>query len=174
MEILKCNAEFDKIYYVEVQGTLRQCKFIRTEFGERNPYYVLDIAGMGIVKISCDSFRHFNKWYHTSTIPSILYASINDYLKNKPIIDNYGSTGNCYNSDFIKPLFKHHVVCQCGGSVTTWKWNGCRAEEYIVGVSKISWTWNENGFHCVLNEMSNCYRSKSECETNSCLLVVAF
>ena len=174
MEILKCNADFGKIYYVEVQGTLHQCKLIRTEFGKRYPYYVLDIAGIGVAKIECDRFGHFNKWYHTSTIPSILYASIDDYCNHKPIMDNYGSTGNCYNSKFIEPLFKHHAVCQCGGSVATWKWDGCKAVKYFVGVSNIGWTWDEDGFHCILNESTGCYRSKSECERNSNILVVTF
>lgn len=174
MHILKCNADFGKIYYVEVQGTLRQCKFIRTELGGIRPYYVLDIAGIGIAKIGCDSSRYFDKWYRTSTIPSILYASIDDYRNNKPIMDNYGSTGNCFNSKFIEPLFKCHAVCQCGGSVATWKWDGCKAIKYIVGVSNIGWTWDEDGFHCILNESTGCYRSKRECEMNSNILVVAF
>ena len=45
MEILKCNAEYDKVYYIVFENALRQCKFIKT-IGNGNsiPMYVLNIA----------------------------------------------------------------------------------------------------------------------------------
>lgn len=109
MEILKCNAEYNKVYYVEIEKVLYQCKLIRTEIGVRNPLYVLDVAKKGIVKIETNNRqRYFDQWYRNSTIPSILYESVEDYRNGKPIIDNYGSTSNCYNTPFIDKLFKYH------------------------------------------------------------------
>lgn len=174
MEILKCNADYNKVYYVEFNGTLRQCKLIRTESSEKNPCYVLDIALMGKVRIQADRFRHFNKWYHTSKIPSILYESVEDYRKGKPITDEYGSTGNCYNSKFIEPLFKICSTCNCGGSVYLWKWDGCKAVEYIVSMNSVCWHWDADGFHCNLNDMQGCYRTKEECIKNNEVSVVTF
>ena len=49
--VLKCNAEFNKIYYVKYQNSLRECKFIRTEGIGYKCYYVLNIAGVGIISI---------------------------------------------------------------------------------------------------------------------------
>lgn len=174
MEILKCNADFNKVYYVEIDGSLRQCKLIRTESTNIVPIYVLDVAQKGIVKISAERFRHFDKWYHKSEIPSILYESVEDYRKGKPITDEYGSTGNCYNSRFIEPLFKTCSTCNCGGGVYFWKWDGCKAVKYIVNMNNAVWHWDVNGFHCELNELQDCYRTQKECIENSEVSVVTF
>lgn len=173
MEILKCNADFSKIYYVEINGSLHQCKLLRTE-SANIPLYVLDVAQIGIAKIKVRRFEHFNKWYHCSKIPSILYKSIEDYRNNNPIIDNYGGTDNCYNSGFIMPLFKRCSTCNCGGSVYTWKWDGCKAVKHIVNMSKVTWYWDADGFHCNLNDMQDCYRTQEECIKNNEVMVVKF
>lgn len=173
MEILKCNADYNKVYYVEIKGALRQCKLIRTE-SSKIPVYVLDVAQMGEVRIPAERFNNFDKWYRHSEIPSILYESIEDYRKRKPIIDNYGSTNNCYNSVFISNLFKYHKPCNCGGSTYTWKWNGCKAVKHIVNTSDVTWYWDANGFHCNLNDMQDCYRTEEECIKNSEVSVVTF
>lgn len=175
MEVLKCNAEFNRVYYVEVNGSLRECKFIRTEGGgQLTPYYVLDIALMGKVKIQANRQRFFDKWYYSSKIPSILYESVEDFRNNNPIMDEYGSTGNCYNSTFIVPLFKKCSTCNCGGSVYLWKWDGCKAVEYIVSMNNVVWNWDAEGFHCNLNNMTECYRSEQECIKNNEVKVVKF
>lgn len=174
MEILKCNADYNKIYYVNINGGLRQCKLIKTESTPNAPAYVLNVAQMGVVRIRVDRFRLFDKWYHSSKIPSILYESVEDYRNNKPIIDNYGSTSNCYNSGFIEPLFKSCSTCNCGGSVYTWKWDGCKATQYIVNTNNICWYWDINGFHCGLNEMSDCYRTEKDCVDNNKVEVITF
>lgn len=174
MEILKCNADYNKVYYVELYNVLHQCKLIRTESSTNIPVYVLDVAQRGLVRIQADRSNHFNKWYYNSEIPSILYESIEDYRKRKPITDNYGSTDNCYNSVFISKLFKYHKPCNCGGSTYTWKWNGCKAIRYIVSMNKVSWSWDANGFHCELNELQNCYRTEGECIADNSVEVITF
>ena len=175
MEILKCNADFNKIYYVEIENVLYQCKLIRTEVGIRNPIYVLDVANKGVVAIEINNRqRYFDQWYRNSTIPSVLYESIEDYRNGKPIIDEYGSTSNCYNSPFIDKLFKHHKPCNCGGSTITWKWNGCKAIQCIVDMDRVSWYWDTNGFHCELNNLQCCYRTKEDCIKNNDISVVTF
>lgn len=174
MEILKCNADFSKIYYVEINGSLHQCKLLRTESSANIPLYVLNVAKIGAVYIEARRSECFDKWYRSSEIPSILYNSVEDYRNNKPIIDNYGSTGNCYNGAFIEPLFKTCSSCNCGGSVYTWKWDGCKAVKHIVNTSGVTWYWDADGFHCNLNDMQGCYRMKEECIKNNELMVVNF
>ena len=175
MEILKCNAEFDKVYYIVFSNALRECKFIKT-IGNGNdiPLYVLDIANIGIVNIQALRQQEFHSWYYKSKIKSVLYESIADYQNNKPIIDDYGSTSNCYNSNFIRPLFKFHRPCNCGGSTYTWKWNGYKADQYITSLHNVEWSWDKNGFHCSLNEQIGCYKSEQECINNNQISVITF
>ena len=175
MEILKCNAEHDKLYYVVFQNALRQCKFIKTiGVGYNTPMYVLNVANVGIVSIQALRRQDFNNWYHNSKIKSILYASIEDYRNNKPLIDNYGSTSNCYNSKFIIPLLKFHQPCNCGGDTYTWKWNGYKAGKHIANLSNVEWSWDINGFRCSLNEQVDCYKSEQECINNNQIRVISF
>lgn len=178
MEILKCNADFDKVYYVEYNNKLCQCKLIKTESGGYangyTPVYVLNVAGIGEVRFSFPRMKRFDTWYHTSKSPSILYESIEDYRKGTPIEDDYGSMSNAYNSRFIKPLFKHHSPCNCGGSTYTWKWDGCKAVCYSVSVATWYWSWDKDGFHCSLNDDEGCFRSKQECEEANQIEVVEF
>lgn len=174
MEILKCNADFDKVYYVEINGCLYQCKLIRTESSPIVPIYMLNVAQLGEIGIKVQRQMYFDKWYRSSEIPSILYESIEDYENGKPIIDNYGSTSNCFNTPFVKDLFKYCSVCNCGGSTYTWKWDGCKAIENIVSMKDVTWTWDVNGFHCSLNNLIDCYRTKEECINNNKILVVNF
>ena len=175
MEILKCNAEYDKIYYVVYENTLRQCKFIKT-IGNADsiPMYVLNIANIGIVSIQALRQRDFDSWYHNSKIKSILYESVEDFQNKKPLIDEYGSTRNCYNNKFISPLLKYHQPCNCGGSTYTWKWNGYKASKYIVSLHNIEWSWDNNGFQCVLNEQIDCYKSEQDCINNNQIQIVTF
>lgn len=182
MDILKCNADFDKVYYVEYRGELRQCKLIRTESGNASnsytPCYVLNVAGLGEMHFLCLDRRYFDYWYRTSKMPSILYESVDAYRMGKPIEDNYGSTSNAYNTRFIEPLFRHHSPCNCGGSTYTWKWDGCKAVCYEVKkMSEIPWTWDKEGFHCYLNDdeyYSDCFRSEKECRDANKIKVVKF
>jgi hypothetical protein len=174
MEILKCNADYNKVYYVEFKGSLHQCKLIRTELASDTPVYVLNIAQKGIVKIPANRNLYFNEWYRGSKIPSILYASIEDYQNGTPIIDDYGSTSNCYNAPFIDKLFKYCKPCNCGGSTITWIWRNCKAIQQMVHMRKVSWYWDCDGFHCSLNDLIGYYRTKEECERNSSISVVTF
>ena len=175
MEILKCNATANKVYYIVFANALRQCKFIKTiGNGNNTPMYVLDIANIGIVKIEALRQCEFRNWYHNSKIKSILYESVEDYRNNKPIIDEYGSTSNCYNSKFIKPLLKFHEPCNCGGLTYTWKWNGYKADKYITNLQNVEWSWDNNGFQCSLNEQIDCYKTEQECINNNQIRVISF
>ena len=176
MDILKCNAENNKIYYVVFQNALRECKFIKTiGNGNNTPMYVLNIANIGIVSIQALRQKDFDNWYHNTKIQSVLYESIENYQNNKPIIDDYGSTGNCYNHNFIRPLFKFHQPCNCGGLTNTWKWNGYKAVEYVVNLHNVEWSWdNNNGFQCSLNEQIECYKTEQECINNNNIRVITF
>ena len=175
MEILKCNATTEKVYYVVYQNALRECQFIKTMGnGDSIPMYVLNIANVGIVKIEALRQQDFHNWYHNSTINSVLYESVDDYRNKKPLIDNYGSTGNCYNGKFIRPLLQFHEPCNCGGLTYTWKWNGYQAVKYITILSDIEWSWDNQGFHCSLNEQMNCYKSEKECNDYNQIRVIRF
>ncbi len=175
MEILKCNADCNKVYYVVYENALRQCKFIKT-IGNGNsiPMYVLNIANIGIISIQALRQTEFKSWYHSSKIPSILYESVEDFQNKKPIIDDYGCTSNCNNSKFIKPLFKRHQPCNCGGSTYTWKWNGYKAVKCIVSLHNVEWSWDNNGFQCSLNEKNDRYKSEEDCIKNNQIQIVTF
>jgi hypothetical protein len=175
MEILKCNAEYDKIYYVVYQNTLRQCKFIQTKGTAHTiPMYVLNIAQIGIVSIQAPRQSQFNSWYHSSKIPSILYESVEDYRKNKPIIDEYGSMSNAYNGKFINSLLKYYQACNCGGLTYTWKWNGYKAVKHIANLRNVEWFWDNNGFQCPLNEQIDCYKTEQDCIKHNQIQIVTF
>lgn len=172
--VLKCNAEFDKIYYVKYHNSLRECKFLRTEGRGHKCYYVLNIAGVGIINIECNPSRHsFPDWWNTSQTSSILYESIDLYKKGKPIIDNYGTTGNAYNYKFLEPLFPNYDVCGCGGGIYAWKWNGCEPVRYQI-TGTVCWTWDEDGFKCNLHEYEGYYPSRLACEKANQIEVVRF
>lgn len=47
MEILHCTAEYDKVYYIEYEGALRECELIATESGCGTP-----VDGYGVDKDS--------------------------------------------------------------------------------------------------------------------------
>lgn len=175
MEILKCNADYNKVYYVVYNNSLRQCKLIKTIGNGNNiPMYVLNIAQIGIVSIEAPRQSEFKSWYHSSKIKSILYESVEDFQNNKPIIDEYGSTSNCNNGKFIRPLLKFHQPCNYGGSTYTWKWNGYKADKYIVNFRYVEWSWDINGFQCSLNDYIDCYKSEEDCMKHNQIAIVTF
>lgn len=172
--VLKCNAEFNKIYYVKYQNSLRECKFIRTEGYNYKCYYVLNIAGVGIINIEHNpNHNSYPDWWRTSLTPGILYESIDAYRKQTPITDNYGTTENAYNHRFIQPLFPNYSVCNCGGGIYTWKWDGCQANRYKI-TGHVSWKWDEDGFTSNLCFREDCFPSKSSCEEANQIEVVKF
>lgn len=176
MEVLHCTANYGQIYYVEYKGRLHECRLVRTESREKSAAYVLDVADEGEVIFQFNRHKHFDAWYNSSKAPSILYESIEDFRRGKPITDEYGSTGNVYNADFMRPLFLYHLPCTCGGDMKTWSWDGVRPVEYNVNTSRVFWSWDERGFHCSLNDPwhSEEYRSAKECEAANSIQIVRF
>lgn len=128
-----------------------------------NAVYILDIAGVGIKNIELSRLTAI-RGGRDSKVPGILFETIADFQKDNPILDEFGSMNNAYDSGFIQPLFKKCSVCNCGGDIYTWKWEGVRAQRHMVLPNAVRWHWDENGFHCSLNEMEGWYSSKEECE----------
>lgn len=175
MEILHCTAEYDKVYYVEYEGALHECELIATESGcGTPPVYILDIAGIGIVRIPFQRENEFFRWYDRSRAHGILYETVEDFRNDKPIIDEYGSTDNAYNSWFICPLFSTCDPCNCGGDTYTWSWDGTKAVKYIVNWNSCRWIWDRQGFRCSINEKEGWYASKEACEKANTINIVKF
>ena len=163
IDILKCSADYDKFYYIEYEGAIRQCRLLATEGTGRQAYYILEIAGIGIKKIKPKD-GHQSNWWNTSTVESVLAESPELLSKRKFINDQYGSTCNAYNSAFVAPFLPNYSVCGCGGGIHFWKWNGIRPELYNVEGS-IRWRIDRKGFHCNLNDQpEERYSSKKKCE----------
>lgn len=174
MYILKCNAEFDKVYYVELDNTLFQCKLIRTEGGpETYPVYVLDVATKGETRVKMRRV-YIDVWYKTSKIPSVLYESVDDFRNDTPITDNCGLTSNCYNRQFTEPLFKNCTLTSSSAQVAAWKYTGCKAAEVRLTGDVMYWTWDRDGFHCGVNDIPGIYRTKEECEDANKINIVTF
>lgn len=178
MYILKSSADFDKVYYVEYKRKIHQCKFIATEHdGNRDAHYILDVAGVGRVALP-HHIESGSGWYNTSQGKSILAESVEDLRKGKYLVDWYGTTNNAYNSRFLQPLFPHYDVCICGGGIRFWKWDGIRAQSYLVTRDKdIYWRYDKDGFHCILNEediVKDRYPSRKACEDAHTPEVVTF
>lgn len=163
IDILKCSADFDKVYYIEFEGAIRQCKLLATEGTGKQAYYVLDIAGIGTRKVMPKK-GHGSNWWYTSTIESILAESPEHISKRLYIKDQYGSTCNAFNSSFMEPFFPNYNVCGDGGGIYFWKWNGIRPELFKV-TGDISWRMDRKGFHCILNDQTEGrFSRKKKCE----------
>lgn len=175
MEILHCTADYDKIYYIEYENALHECKFLGTESGYKtSPVYVLNISGLGVVRIPFQIMNAFDTWYRGSCAKGILYESVEDFRNGLPIMDEYGSTDNAYNSQFLNPLFSTCTPCNCGGDTYTWSWDGTKAVRYIVNWNGTRWSWDKRGFLCSVNEMEGWYATKEECEKANSINIVKF
>ena len=198
MEILKVNYEIGKKCFTRFNNEFHECIFLGTKSvknDENNCWtacYVLNVAGVGIRYLAFDRFNQFNNWYHRTMCNTTLYETLDDCMKKaNPITAQYGSTDNCYNKSFMQPFFKDCSVCNCGGSIYTYIWDGTDAVWAIGVFSSAEWTINENGF-CMtaelrpISEVNNfrrvflkghaykCYRTKGECLADNEPKVVTF
>lgn len=176
VSILKSNAEYGKSYYVDFNG-LRECKFLGTQGRSSScPCYHLDIAGIGetLVRFS-PSHDSFLKWWNTSKTNGILYESVEDFRKGNPIVEDYGTTANAYNSGFLSPLFPHFKVCGCGGGIYSWRWYDNRATLFAIN-TEVVWSWNKDGFMCNIERDTDGrdYSSKESCESANEVEVIKF
>lgn len=163
INILKCSADYNKIYYIEYEGAIRQCRLLATEGTDRQAYYVLEIAGIGIRKIEPKD-KDTQSWWYSSTIESVLAKSPKHLSNKKYLKDKYGSTNNSYNSPFVSPLLPNYSVCDCEAGIHYWKWNGIRPELNSVEGS-VNWRIDSKGFHCSLNDHpEERYSTKIRCE----------
>ncbi len=153
MEILKVNYEIGKKCFMRFNNAFRECIFLGTK-GVKNEkgcvvsYYILNIAGVGETLVKFDRFNQFDKWYHSTLCNTILYPTLED-CKNKTncITAMYGSTDNCYNGKFMKQFFPECSVCNCGGTIYGWAWNGTDAVVVSCRLTSAEYSIDENGFH---------------------------
>lgn len=175
MYVLQSSADFNKVYYVEYQGAIRQCKLISTQGRGSLCEYRLNVAGIGEVLIPFRP-KESDNWWYNSQVKSILAETPEDLRRGKFVIDSYGSTGNAYNYRFLKPFFPNYDVCICGGGIIFWEWNGMRAVCYSVK-GEFPWFIDEKGFHCALNAkemVTGRYDEKDKCEKEHTPEVVTF
>lgn len=175
IDILQSTAKFGSKYYIEYEGAIRECILIATEGNGRQCWYLLQIAGIGTVRIEPKKRSSKTDYWYTSKIDSVLAESPEDISKQKYLLDWYGSTCNAYNSKFIAPFFPNYSVCGCGGGIHFWKWDGIRPELYEI-TQPCAWRIDENGFSCRLNDHTEGrYASSKQCmEANNKLNVVTF
>lgn len=152
MEILKVNYEIGAKCYTRYGNAFRECIFLGTRGikydGQVDSYYVLNIAGVGETFVKFDRGGQFNKWYHGTECYTTLYPTLDDCKnKTKCITAKYGTTDNCFNSIFMKQFFPECSVCNCGGTIYGWAWNGTDAVKVRCALSSAEYTIDENGFH---------------------------
>lgn len=153
MEILKVNYEIGAKCYTRFQNAFRECIFLGTRGikggnGYTHSYYVLNIAGIGIINLKFNRLNQFDYWYHNTTCNTPLYVTLDDCMNEvNPITANYGSTTNCYNGKFMEQFFPECSVCNCGGTIYGWVWNGTDAVQVRCALSSAEYTIDENGFH---------------------------
>lgn len=186
MEILKVNAIIGEKYFIEWHGALRQCVFHGTRGKNCKAYYMLDIAGIGEKEIPFNRIGEFNNWYYGSKCNSILYESIENYKIHQPITAMYGADDNCYNSSFMSLYFPNLNICQCGGAVTAWAFDGVKPVKVYVSLNT-EWNYTET-FHYKIDDIlcfqidnfknkmdaSKVYKTAKECEIANQITIVAF
>ena len=194
MEILKVNYEIGAKCYIRFRNAFHECIFmgtrgIKNQQGFTKSCYVLNIAGIGIVNLEFDRLGQFNNWYNSTTCNTILYATLDDCMnKTKPITAKYGSTSNCYNGKFMEQFFPECSVCNCGGTIYGWAWDGTDAVEVRCSLSSAEYIINANGFHRegrvfsigyadsyrMCNDLGKIYPSKAACMAEHKAIVVTF
>ena len=195
MEILQVDYEIGAKCYTRYDNAFRECIFMGTKgvTDGRNHVvscYVLNIAGIGIRYVAFDRFGQFNNWYRGTTCNTTLYKTVDDCMcKRNPIMAKYGDTENCYNGRFMEQFFPECSVCNCGGSIYGWAWDGTDAIEVGCRLTSDEYKIDESGFHkvgrvqaswCVGNLRRICvgwgevYRTKEECLANNKAEIVTF
>lgn len=193
MEILKVNYPIGSKCYTRFGNAFRECIFLGTK-GAKNKrgvvdsFYVLNIAGYGTTLIEFDRFGQFDSWYHGSKCNTTLYPTLDDCMrKTNPITAMYGSTSNCYNGGFMQPFFNDCSVCNVGGSIHGWVWNGTDAVQVYCAFSSAEYCIDADGFHHngvvesvgYIGRLGMCrgkkvYKTKNACMADNEALVVTF
>ena len=191
---MKVNYEIGAKCYTRFQNAFRECIFmgtkgIKNEKGYTNSYYVLNIAGVGETLIEFDRFHQFDNWYHGSRCYTPLYPTLEDCMnKTNPITAMYGTTDNCYNSSFMEQFFPECSVCNCGGTIYAWAWNGTDAVQVRCSLTSAEYTIDAEGFHRVgrvysvgyadsygmCRDLGKVYPSKAACMAEHKAEVVTF
>lgn len=150
MEILKLQGVKcgDKCY-VKYDGAIRECMFNGTRTTESGVAMMLNVAGIGKMNLLFPRFATFNLWYHGKPAPVGLFRTLDDAKSNKSILGMYGTTDNCYNSNFMQPFFSNVSVCNCGGSNYAWWWDGTDAVSVFVALPSGGYVDDNLGFRFV-------------------------
>jgi hypothetical protein len=177
MNILQSTAEYGKTYYVEYDRAIRQCRLIATHGTYNGEWYTLEVAGVGEVDILLRlPMTLSGGWWYSSKTPSILAESPEDIRNGRFLTDNYGSTDNAYNYEFMKQFLPNYEPCVSGGGITFWAWDGVRAKRHYES-KEFPWRIDAKGFHCSINAKSltdGRYDSKDACEKANQPVVVTF
>lgn len=195
MEILKVNYEIGAKCYIRFHNAFRECIFLGTKGveckdGRVCSCYMLNIAGVGETLIAFDRFGQFDHWYRGTTCYTELYPTLKDCMdKTNCITAEYGSTDNCYNSRFMEQFFPECSVCNCGGTIYGWAWDGTDAVKVICHITSEEYTIDADGFHkvgevraswYVDNLLRKCYnlgkiyRTRADCMAEHKAEVVTF
>lgn len=175
MTILQSSADYDKVYYVEYQGVIRQCRLIATQGRGHHCEYRLEVAGVGEVLVPFRP-KESDRWWYCSKVQSILAESPEDLRRGKYLEDSYGTTQNAYNERFLQPFFPNYKVCICGGGIIFWEWDGVRARCYYEK-GEFPWFIDREGFHCSINApvlTEGRYGDPDECERANTPEVITF
>lgn len=155
MEILKVNYKIGAKCYTRYQNAFRECIFLGTKGIKReeqtnyaDSFYVLNIAGIGETLIQFDRAGQSGNWYRTTKCNTPLYPTLDDCMnKTNCITAMYGTTSNCYNAAFMRQFFPECSVCNCGGNIYAWAWNGTDAVKIICGLTSNEYLFDKDGFH---------------------------
>ena len=197
MEILKVNLQYGSKCYLRHDGAIREAIFNGTKCVDKvnGGYaycYMLDIAGIGERLVEFDRFHTFDDWYRNTTCKTCLYPTINDCVNHRNAISaNFGSVSNAWNAKFMRPYFPNFSVCDCGGYIHSYAWDGTQAVFLSAKLNDRTWTMDKYGFR--IDEPMNIiwsvqgayrtfgrfyptktYRTKQECEADNTPIVVTF
>lgn len=194
MEILKVIYPIGKKCYIRRGGAFRECIFLGTqgvanEKGYVKSYYYLNIAGVGIRIVEFDRLGQIDKWYYKTTCDTILYPTLEDCQnKTNCIKAMYGSTDNCYNDKFMEQFFPECSVCNCGGTIYGWAWDGTDAVKVRCTITSEEYSITEYGFikkgrvvscgyvnsYNLCGDLGTIYRTKTACMARNKAVVVTF
>ena len=194
MEILQVNYPIGSKCYTRFENAFRECIFLGTkgvkneEKGVIHSFYVLNIAGYGTTLIRFDRLGQFGLWYHGSKCDTILYPTLDDCMRRtNPITAMYGTTSNCYNGGFMQPFFNDCSVCNVGGNIHGWVWDGTDAVQVYCKFSSAEYCIDADGFHHYgvvepvgyIGRLGMCkekkvYKTKNACMADNEALVVTF
>ena len=193
MRILEVDYPINTKCYIAFDGAIRECIFLGTkginEGNITNIYYMLFVAGEypGIIYVKFDSMSAMSGLWRDTRCKTILYRTIEDCINHtNPIQANYGSTSDCYHAKFMQKFFQNCKVCNVGGHIEGYCWNGIEAVPVTCSLDSDEYTIDEHGFSMkgqvhpawsgmkMLEGDARVYRTKQECKNDNQVKVITF